>query len=422
MRLILTAAWALALAVLTPHARTQTSAPSVALPALVRETLRTHPSLAALRGELAAAQEEVASAQWRFWPTPSINREQADRPALVGTDRQTTVARLRQPLWTGGRLQAELSQAEAGRAASEARLAEGQRDLSLEVLQVWGEAYAAQTRLQAFDTSLSVHERLLAQVRRRASEGLSAEGDIVLAESRRQAVLADRAQALAQVDASFVKLRSLSGAPLVRMRLEPPQVPAAGLMPDADSLVSLARTVDPTLSRLQAQARTLQARADSSAAALWPEVYARMDRRRGDVTGSQTQLLIGLESRWGGGLSALSDARAARQRQDATQGEIDARERKLAELVRADQLQRQTAEARAQMLAQALAAARGVAESWDRQFLAGRKSWQEVMNAAREVAQTEAQLAEAQANAITLGWRLAVLAEGVQQVLEEEMP
>ena len=47
-----------------------------------------------------------------------------------------------------------------------------------------------------------------------------------------------------------------------------------------------------------------------------------------------------------------------------------------------------------------------------RQFLAGRKSWLEVMNAVREIQQAESQLIEAQTNQMQLSWRLTILADG----------
>jgi adhesin transport system outer membrane protein len=55
--------------------------------------------------------------------------------------------------------------------------------------------------------------------------------------------------------------------------------------------------------------------------------------------------------------------------------------------------------------------------SWDRQFLAGRKTWVEVMNAARELAQAQTTLAEVDAGYVTATWRLAVLSEGVAAIV-----
>ena len=60
-----------------------------------------------------------------------------------------------------------------------------------------------------------------------------------------------------------------------------------------------------------------------------------------------------------------------------------------------------------------LGAAEDVSASYDRQFLAGRKSWLDVMNAARELAQTETQLADLQSTQLVVTWRLAAYARGI---------
>lgn len=55
--------------------------------------------------------------------------------------------------------------------------------------------------------------------------------------------------------------------------------------------------------------------------------------------------------------------------------------------------------------------------SYDRQFLAGRKSCLDVMNAARELAQTESQLADLQSTQVVVTWRLTILTRGVADAL-----
>jgi outer membrane protein, adhesin transport system len=65
-----------------------------------------------------------------------------------------------------------------------------------------------------------------------------------------------------------------------------------------------------------------------------------------------------------------------------------------------------------------LKAAADVSASYDRQFLAGRKSWLDVMNAARELAQTETQLADLQSTQVVVTWRLAAYSRGIDAVSE----
>jgi outer membrane protein, adhesin transport system len=61
-----------------------------------------------------------------------------------------------------------------------------------------------------------------------------------------------------------------------------------------------------------------------------------------------------------------------------------------------------------------------VSESYDRQFLAGRKTWIDVMNAARELTQTQIQIADILSAQTVASWRLAINTLGLTSVLGKE--
>lgn len=69
-----------------------------------------------------------------------------------------------------------------------------------------------------------------------------------------------------------------------------------------------------------------------------------------------------------------------------------------------------------QALESALRSQEQVMLSHDRQFLAGRKSWTEVLNAARELAQAQTQLSDVKANHIAVSWRLGLFVKGLDVV------
>ena len=277
-------------------------------------------------------------------------------------------------------------------------------------------------RVQAWQSGLRVTEKLLGLVQRRADEGLSTQSDVSLAQSRRSAVLADRELARTQQDAALQKLQSLSGESL-HAPLSPAGKPAklqsygASFSSETlQSLVMTAHAADPTLARLQAEVQQLQAESNKARASLWPTLQLRIEQRQGNSSGHSHRVMLGLESQWGAGLANLSGIQASQQRLIARRSDIQARERRLTEQVQSDwQLLRAT-EARLKTLADAVGSSEVVAESWGRQFLAGKKSWQDVMNAAREATQTQIQLIDAQAVADVTSWRLAVLTLGLDEV------
>jgi adhesin transport system outer membrane protein len=383
---------------------------------LLNVAVTDSPAVSARKSEVGAAKSEVQTANWQFWPTPSISVQKPDKALVTGTDRSVQILSLKQPLWTGGRLEAGVALASARQQVAEAAQQETRRDIALEVIQAYGDAMTANARVKVQEASLAVHKKLLEQITRRAREGLNVQSDSALAESRRDGVLADLESARAALSTSREKLRTLVGREVAEMLLSP----GALLPPNTESEddTRQALKTDPSLQRMQAEGRELQAQVDSSASTFWPELSASVVQRNGDVSGRSSQVMLGFESKWGGGFANVTALQAAKQRQQAKNDDMDFRTRRISEQIRGDHRNWRAALTRAQSYGGALSASQTVYESWDRQFVAGKKSWQDVMNAAREMAQTEIQLAEAQGSVSVYEWRLAVLSRGVDWVLQ----
>ncbi len=404
---------ALALALPSPgHA----AAGPLTLETLIASTLQTHPAVQARRANQGAARAEVDAARWQFFPTPSVSVERAGAGGHdINYQGDSTVAtlRLEQPLWTGGRLSAGRERAEAGVQVSQGALDETREQLALRVVQVYSEWLAAHLKLRASDTSLATHTRLRDQITRRIAHGASADADLVLAVSRRQSVLADIALARAQHDTALARLGQLTGHPVESAMLADPPAGPRPLAGGLAALLERAQTVDPTAQRLKAQARRQQTLVAEQRAALSPEVVLRAERQFGNYAvrnaAPENRVFIGVRSQFGAGLSTLSNISGAQAQHEAALAEVDAQQRNVSEQVMADYAMAAASEVRLLALEASLAAAGDVAKSYDRQFLAGRKSWLDVMNAARELAQTESQVADIRAAQVVSTWRLAIL-------------
>jgi len=93
-------------------------------------------------------------------------------------------------------------------------------------------------------------------------------------------------------------------------------------------------------------------------------------------------------------------------------------EQVLAEQVQLDFTLVQAAQARLRGLTLATQASADVLDSYERQFLAGRKQWLDLMNAAREQAQSESQLADAMGALELSSLRLVLWTGGVDALLQ----
>lgn len=382
-----------------------------------------HPAVRAQSGLGKAAQSGVEGAKWQYWPTPSIGVEQAgtNDPSYRG-DKTVTILRLQQPLWTGGRLDGNLSKAEARAIAAQADLEVTRQQLALRVVQAWSDAEAAQGKLATYKRSHDVHARLLTLVERRTREGASAQADIDLARSRLEGIEADLAAAQAQRDTALDRLKLLTGqsVPVDALgqaaRALPPE-----LVIELDTLLNAAREQSPQIAKARAQARIAAADIDIAKAALSPEVYLRAERQYGNFSlpgqAAQNRIFIGLATAFGGGLSSFSSVDAAQEQYRAAQEDIQVQRLAIDEQVQGDATLYRTAATRRTSLERVLKSSVDVTSSWERQFLAGRKQWQDLMNATRELTQTDTQLADALGAQQLAGWRLVILTRGVDAVL-----
>lgn len=372
-----------------------------------------------------ATQADIKGANWQFFPTPSVSVEQVNASqqdsSYNSKDGRVLTFRLQQPLWTAGRLSAGVTRAEAAAAAAQAQMEETRQQLALRTVQVWGEWKAGQQKSLALQDSVRTHQRLSALIRRRVEGGVSAVADDVLAQGRLEQTQGDAAAAQAQLASALARLEQLTGKRMANEQMEAYVVRPVEPIGELPELIERAWRNSPTVLKLQAQIKQQQMDVQIRKAQLLPEVYARAEHQQGSFAASgpnsANRFFIGLSASPGAGLSAQSGVDAAMARLQALQAEEESTRRNLIEQISLEHVSVRTqAQRRASLLA-GLASTQAMVESWDRQFLAGRKTWVEVMNAARELAQAQTALAEVEAAYVVSSWRLTVLSEGVPAVL-----
>lgn len=372
-----------------------------------------------------ATQADIKGANWQFFPTPSVSVEQVNASqqdnSYNSRDGRVLTFRLQQPLWTAGRLSAGVTRAEAAAAAAQAQMEETRQQLALRTVQVWGEWKAGQQKSLALQDSVRTHQRLSALIRRRVEGGVSAVADDVLAQGRLEQTQGDAAAAQAQLASALARLEQLTGKRMANEQMEAYVVRPVEPIGELSDLIERAWRNSPTVLKLQAQIKQQQMDVQIRKAQLLPEVYARAEHQQGSFAASgpnsSNRFFIGLSASPGAGLSAQSGVDAAMARLQALQAEEESARRNLIEQISLEHVSVRTqAQRRASLLA-GLASTQAMVESWDRQFLAGRKTWVEVMNAARELAQAQTVLAEVEAAYVVSSWRLTVLSEGVPAVL-----
>jgi adhesin transport system outer membrane protein len=392
---------------------------------LIDLSLKTHPSIQTQEALVASAANELEGAKWQFYPTPSITIERIGSGSMdrlyMGNSTVVT-ARIQQPLWTAGRLTAGLEKSQANFEYSLANLEEVRLQLSLRIIQIYGDWLAANLKLLAYEKSYHSHLRLQEQVRRRVNEGSSSLSDLTLAQSRLASVVADMALSRATREASIAKLGQIVGHKLDSHSMSTSVSLPRSNFTDIEALLEKAILNSPSIAKAKAQATIQEATIRERRADLSPELYARLERQYGNFSylsaAPETRVFIGLSTRLGAGLSTQSNIAAAVNQYESARAEIQNQTTAISETVIADFMMAASSVERYQAISTTLEAIQNVADSHSRQFLSGKKTWIDVMNSSREIAQTEIQLAELTSTQTVLAWRLAAYSNGVKSLAQ----
>jgi outer membrane protein, adhesin transport system len=347
---------------------------------LLEESVQRHPSVLQARKQAQAAGFDVEAAQWGRFPTVS---------SQLRSDSNLTqsLAKVEQPIWTGGKLTSRIALSEANLRAAEAGIHEAEYTALSQVATAFFEALRLDQRHKSATLNVAEHERLVALIQRRSEAQISPPADTTLAQARLQQAVSERIQIKKQLDASLTTLAQWT-VPLTGPLKAPTDI--LFTRPAESALLERVIANSAQRKRLLSQIESADAQINVSKAQVYPSVVAGFQRTWGGTVPAnydRSKGYFGLEFQSGAGLSSRAGVQAAASRKDATQQELETLERNLTSQVSAaisemDALQAQLGPSKA-----LLAGTTEVVESYLRQYQVGRKNWLDVLNAQREKTQ-----------------------------------
>jgi adhesin transport system outer membrane protein len=374
-----------------------------------RLALAQHPSVRARAGGVRVAEQELEAAQWLRYPSASVDAGAAlaQGGGDGGGQRQGATLRVQQPLWDAGLTDARIGSAGLRRELARAEQAEAEQALLLRTSQAYVEQLRQHRRVEVAQLNLAEHQRLVDLMQRRAEQKVSSMADLALARSRWQQAQTEALAAAAGLQRSAVALEALIGRGLADAGLE--AVPG-GPAPELAAALEAAQRSAPTLARLRQEAAIARSEARGSEAATRPQVVLRYEHRLGSaVADVRGRLSLALEYQPGAGLSAWASARAAAQRIGVADEAVETARVELAQQLGDVHAELQSAAGQRAAAAEVAGSARGLVDSFLRQFTAGRKSWLEVLNTQREAATAATALIDIEAAQALAAQRLDIL-------------
>ena len=403
-----------------------TSASAAAVPllpaelgALVTAAIRNHPIAQSAQAKQRAAIQDVTVAERSRWPTLTATTESKVGGAEAASEVMTL--RIEQTLWDNGAGEARISAVATAADISALQVALEQQDLAVKTINAWEAMLSAQRRLNAATTTVNVIEGFKAQMTRRVESMASPAIDLALVEARLLQTQVERLAATNSLRVALQKLARLTGLTQLEEQTwaDAARVAAPLSRAGVAAFKMQLRSTDweaitsshPLVQKAQLEYALANAQLKAKLADRWPQAYARVEQPLANnaLTGSnQASYLVGLRYTPGAGFSTQLEASALAERLEAQSHDIDDATRTVTQLIFDDEQAFETSAAQAQAQVASLLGSQQVLASYERQFQAGRKTWQDLLNAAREVAQNEFNLSDAQSAMQGAMYRLQV--------------
>ena len=398
----------LAIVLCAAMASTAAAAGEHAIESVLLQAMSNHPVVRASMAQAQAAEQDIDVAKLGRWPSVQVTGEataSANGSALV----------VEQPLWSAGAITARIGEAQRAADLRKSELDLARLQLGLRLVDAWQSLMDATGSLRVYEQSLVQYERYEALMRRRVDAQVSAGIELQLLASRTLQARVDVSEAQALKRMAVTRLEQMTGAPIVPEQLVAlAQTVAPAAIEDESTAVRLERRASmlsehPSVRRARHESEVAQERLTQQRALAWPQLVLRYRRQlTGIATTAADKEQIGLVLNYtpGAGFSSVARSAADAQRLEGLQLATESAAQDVQEQLRIEWESLRRDIDRQGVQRQAIGSAREVLESYERQFVAGRKSWLDVLNALRDLTQSDIRLTQAQASATAGLYRL----------------
>jgi adhesin transport system outer membrane protein len=397
---------AIVLAAFTFHPRPVHAQTTWNFEQILQSALASHPALQGKRSAQDAARANLEGAKWQRYPTLSVEG------AKPSSHQNSALVRIEQPLWSGGRISAGIDAAGNRLGAADAALDEERLNLALRVIAAYSEALRQRGRQQYASQGVQEHQKLLNIIRRRVTQEVSSQTDLRLAEARLYQAANDQSAATQAFSNALTQLSQLAGKPVIAissLELNELNTPAS-----LEVALPQALSYSPSLRRLGQEELAADADIVGKRAVYMPQLALRLEKSTGQFNDSRAMLVLFAQP--GAGLSALSGVSAALAKREALRMEHQAAERDTRERVTLDWTEWAAAGLRVDNAGRSSTMSTDVFESYTRQYVIGRKTWNDVLNAVREATQSQFALEDARAQTIAASLRLSAQTGTLKQI------
>lgn len=391
---------------------------------LVERALTSYPSVQEKESRLESAKSDKLAAVLKFLPAPSIST-QRQRMTPAGSDQttnnQVTNITISQPLFLDGGIIAGYDRAKARVLSAQYALLETKEDITKRVVNAYADWQKANLKIAALQDSVEQHEKYVALISRRMEAEVSSGADKDLARSRLSQVKSDLVVQRSAEQVALATLTELVAFPLQSAHLTNA---LAVDIPERTQGIAQITAGSPILLKAQYEAEAAQAEAREIRASAIPQVMLQAQRQIGNayVPGAPGFETVGVVLQYapGGGIGSVATTGAAFDRARAATMMLETARRELANKLVSEYNDYEYALQRKKFIEESAALSSELSQSYDRQYLVGRKSWLDLMNSMRERVQTKMALADLETNLMAVSRRIAAYINSASHEVNKE--
>ena len=395
-------------------AQAQPAQPPLLLSELLDAASATYPTLLAARLEASASAQDLSATERIRWPTISSTIE-----SYSGNRRNypSRAVQIDQTVWDFGRNTARISESQTLADISLLKVYLQQQDLFVQVVGAWQNMIASNERVKAAMLTRTRLQDYQVQMRRRVQAEASPLIDLELADARLLQTEVELTTAQTSLQVATLRLEQLTGLPRLAFRIPSAIYPlklfetqAFAREQEQTDLLQVAME-HPVVAKARMEVQQLHRRLDAKQAEAYPQVFVRIYKPIGVIPTSNdtsTTTFLGMRYTPGPGFANIIEAQAIGTRIAGAEQAVEAAMREMQQTLQNDREEFVNARSRIAALEKSVASSALVLESYQRQFQAGRKQWQDLLNQVRELAQNQYALADAQASMVGSMYRLQI--------------
>lgn len=379
------------------------------LEAALRATLSNHPAMSGKRAEVSA--KEYAGESARARRLPALSGQAGKR-----SDNLDPVSvRARQPLWTFGRIDSAIAYADADVSVEQADMFRVQRHLLDNTAVAYAKALGLHHRLRVAMENIDQHDLLHQQVARREAGKLASRADVRLTASRLIQARAQKSRIEGELESAMNELMSLT-----QQSVRADQEIQGSLLelPASSELEAMVEGQSAEMRHKLHLAERTRAEVTQEEKADMPTLFLQAERNfnmPGYMDGTRYSVMLE-GSVDGMGFTSAGRLRASQARLDAALEDVKATRNELLRNLR-NLLANQHMQAA--LAAELRESEREVGElltSFQHQYEAGFKSWQDVLNMQRELFEQRIQRVQAESDWLVYTLRIRALTGGLDGI------